>query len=219
MTLARYQDLCLDAVDAERSQAFWAAALGLESRVKGRNLLLSGPSDRHRLWINEVAEPKAVKNRAHLDVHCSSVAALLELGATLVQEFPRWTVLADPDGQEFCAFVREEVPDYRLYELVIDAVAPAVIGHWWAEVLGARLDSDAAGDFWLSDTPGLPFEAIVFQPVPEPKKVKNRVHFDVTVDSVPALVDAGATLLREPGGDIDWSVLADPEGNEFCAFR
>jgi hypothetical protein len=25
-------------------------------------------------------------------------------------------------------------------------------------------------------------------------------------------------LLREPGGDIGWHVLADPEGNEFCAF-
>jgi hypothetical protein len=25
-------------------------------------------------------------------------------------------------------------------------------------------------------------------------------------------------VLREPGGDIRWHVLADPEGNEFCAF-
>jgi hypothetical protein len=31
-------------------------------------------------------------------------------------------------------------------------------------------------------------------------------------------VEAGATVLREPGGDIGWHVLADPEGNEFCAF-
>ena len=33
-----------------------------------------------------------------------------------------------------------------------------------------------------------------------------------------ALLAAGATLLREPGGDLEWWVLADPEGNEFCAF-
>jgi hypothetical protein len=26
-------------------------------------------------------------------------------------------------------------------------------------------------------------------------------------------------VLREPDGDIDWHVLADPEGNEFCAFK
>jgi len=60
-----------------------------------------------------------------------------------------------------------------------------------------------------------------FVPVHEPKTAKNRVHWDVTVpdvESVAALVTAGATLLREPGGDIGWHVLADPEGNEFCAF-
>jgi hypothetical protein len=35
---------------------------------------------------------------------------------------------------------------------------------------------------------------------------------------VAPLAEAGATVLREPGGDIRWHVLADPEGNEFCAF-
>ena len=32
------------------------------------------------------------------------------------------------------------------------------------------------------------------------------------------LVAAGATRLRPKGGDIGWHVMADPEGNEFCAF-
>jgi hypothetical protein len=27
-----------------------------------------------------------------------------------------------------------------------------------------------------------------------------------------------ATLLRERGGDLEWDVMADPEGNEFCVF-
>jgi hypothetical protein len=44
------------------------------------------------------------------------------------------------------------------------------------------------------------------------------VHWDVTAGSVAPLVEAGATLLREPDDDINWYVLADPEGNEFCAF-
>jgi hypothetical protein len=57
-----------------------------------------------------------------------------------------------------------------------------------------------------------------FVPVPEPKTVKNRVHWDVTVPSVAPLTEAGATVLREPDGDIGWHILADPEGNEFCAF-
>jgi hypothetical protein len=73
----------------------------------------------------------------------------------------------------------------------------------------------------LEGVPGMPIQTMDFVPVPEPKTVKNRVHWDVTipsVQSVTALVSAGATVLREPGDDINWHVLADPEGNEFCAF-
>jgi hypothetical protein len=55
--------------------------------------------------------------------------------------------------------------------------------------------------------------------VPEPKTVKNRVHWDVNVESVDALVAAGATILRPRDDEIRWSIMADPEGNEFCAFE
>lgn len=40
----------------------------------------------------------------------------------------------------------------------------------------------------------------------------------VTVPAVAPLLEAGATVLREPDGDISWHILADPEGNEFRAF-
>jgi hypothetical protein len=44
----------------------------------------------------------------------------------------------------------------------------------------------------------------------------NRVHLDVTVDAgdLERLLAAGATVVRE---ERDWTVLTDPEGNEFCA--
>jgi hypothetical protein len=54
--------------------------------------------------------------------------------------------------------------------------------------------------------------------VPEPKTVKNRIHWDVSVAELQPLLGAGATLLRAQDGEIGWHVLADPEGNEFCAF-
>jgi hypothetical protein len=54
--------------------------------------------------------------------------------------------------------------------------------------------------------------------VPEPKTVKNRIHLDVRTPDLQALLDAGATLLRPADEEIDWNVLADPDGNEFCAF-
>jgi hypothetical protein len=62
--------------------------------------------------------------------------------------------------------------------------------------------------------------------VPETKSGKNRMHLDVVGDTA-ALLAAGATLLRardsDPDADpetgaIQWDVLADPEGNEFCCF-
>ena len=39
-----------------------------------------------------------------------------------------------------------------------------------------------------------------------------------TVDSVDDVVSAGATVLRAPDDEVQWTVLADPEGKEFCAF-
>ena len=65
-----------------------------------------------------------------------------------------------------------------------------------------------------------------FMPVADPKTVKNRVHLDLTssaadrdqeIDRLLALgtrrVDIGQT------GAESWTVLADPEGNEFCVVR
>jgi hypothetical protein len=57
-----------------------------------------------------------------------------------------------------------------------------------------------------------------FVKVPEPKTVKNRIHMDLAVGDIEPLLDLGATVVRPQGGDIAWHVLADPEGNEFCAF-
>ena len=54
-------------------------------------------------------------------------------------------------------------------------------------------------------------------PVPEPKTVKNRMHLDVTGDKA-ELLSLGATLVRARDQDIEWDILADPEGNEFCVF-
>ena len=125
--------------------------------------------------------------------------------------------MTDPEGGEVCVFVREQVPDYRLYEVVVDCVDSRPIAAWWADVLAGRLVEDEA-DFAVDQIPGAPFESMVFGFVPEPKTVKNRIHWDLTADAVQPLLDAGATLLRSPDDEVSWYVLADPEGNEFCVF-
>jgi hypothetical protein len=215
MAPAAYKDLCLDARDPVGLGRFWAAALGLEVvALDDGDVVLRGPSPQHSVWINAVPEPKTVKNRMHLDVHASSIDDLLALGATVVQEFPRWTVMSDPEGGEFCAFVREQPPAYRLYEVVLDAADHRAVGRWWADLLDGRLVDEGKDFVSIADIPGVPFEYLDVGWVPEPKAAKNRVHLDVVGD-VDEIVARGATLLAELPR---WNVLADIEGNEFCVF-
>ena len=108
MAIARFKDLCLDAGDPARLGAFWASVLGRtwEAQDDGDGLL-TGPTPQHTIWINRVPEAKSVKHRVHLDTYARDLAGLQALGATVVE--PRhgtrsWTIMADPEGNEFCAF-------------------------------------------------------------------------------------------------------------------
>ncbi len=216
----RFKDLCIDVTDQHRLAAFWAAALGLGAEALDNGAYRLGDDvAEHTVWINPVPEPRTVKQRVHLDVVVRDVAELVGIGAEVVAELPRWTVLADPEGGELCAFVRppERLAAYRLLEIVVDAVDPARIAAWWADRLGTSPRSSDDGSFWwLEPIAGLPVDW-VFQTVPEPKRVKNRIHWDVLGDTA-GLIGSGATLLRPRGDDLAWDVLADPEGNEFCVF-
>jgi hypothetical protein len=221
MALARFKDLCIDAGDPARLGAFWAGVLNRtwEPKEDGAGLL-SGPTPQHTIWINRVPEAKAVKHRVHLDIYAADLADLEALGATVVEPLHgtrTWTVMSDPEGGEFCAFLRSEIPAERPHGLVVDSADPAAQALWWAGIYGVAVTDN---EQWLTleGVPGMPSLTMDFVPVPEPKAVKNRIHWDVTVPDVVPLAEAGATVLREPDEDIGWHVLADPEGNEFCAF-
>jgi hypothetical protein len=223
MALATYKDLCLDAHDAVLLGEFWAGALGLElHRQDGGDTYLTGPTAQHTIWVNRVAEPRTVKQRVHLDVNVGSVAELEALGATVLDaESFSWVLMADPEGGEFCAFLREGPITQRLYEIVVDTADSPEEAHrlaaWWAEVLGGRLVDSERGFSYVDQVPGAPYDSIDFIPVPEPKAAKNRVHLDVSTPDLDALLAAGATVLHDRA-DLGWTVLADPGGNEFCAF-
>jgi hypothetical protein len=126
--------------------------------------------------------------------------------------------MADPEGGEFCAFVRDQLPPERLHGLVVDSVDPAAQAQWWASVIGGNVVHDERGFATVEKVPGMPILTYDFVPVPEPKSAKNRVHIDIDVPDRQRLVDAGATLLEAPNADHRWAIMADPEGNEFCAF-
>ena len=118
----------------------------------------------------------------------------------------------------------------RFKDLCLDANDHHALADWWCAAIGyVRRDSleDAATPEddeprphdWpipIVDPSGAgPLMWIV--PVPERKTIKNRMHFDVVGETWP-LIAAGARMVREQDGEIEWSVLADPEGNEFCVF-
>ncbi|MGI9086060.1 MAG: VOC family protein [Aeromicrobium sp.] len=225
MSLVTFKDLCIDVHDLRAGTAFWGATLGLEVETfddDPDDVALRGPSPTHRVWTNEVPEPHTVKNRVHLDVAATSLEPFGGLRRlTEPGEFP-WTVFADPEGNEFCVFVVDEPRDYRLKAVVIDAADPEASARWWHGVLGGTFGSKVEHNwYWITDVESMPFEGFDFVPVPEPKTVKNRVHWDVTLNSgvtVEDLEAVGATVLRRPDDEVRWTVMADPEGNEFCVF-
>ncbi|MEJ7691167.1 MAG: VOC family protein [Nocardioidaceae bacterium] len=221
MALARFRKICIDAVEPRLLAEFWGEAL--RQRVETddkREAGLVNADDKYTIWFNKVAQPKAVKNRVHLDVYTATLADLEALGAKVLvpqADDVRWTVMADPEGGEFCAFLRDDLPANRLHGLVVDCTNPTAQAKWWGKVLKAEVvhhdDYSTVQD--IKKFKGVTLD---FVPVPEHKTEPNRVHWDVSAKSVDAIVDAGATVLRSADDVRRWTVLADPEGNEFCAF-
>jgi hypothetical protein len=217
-----FRKLCVDALEPNALGPWWSQVLDREWHAypNGEGGVF-GATQGHTVWFNRVPEPKTVKQRVHLDIYATSLAELESIGSVVVE--PQrdgwgWTVMADPEGGEYCAFIRDELPVDRLHGLVVDCAEPTAIAQWWADVYGAELVHHASGYSTVQNVPGMPILTMDFVPVPEPKTVKNRIHWDVTVPDIESLVDAGATVLRRPDDDIGWTVMADPEGNEFCAF-
>jgi hypothetical protein len=222
MVLARWKDLCVDATEPLPVARFWAEVLDLtlQERPDGVTCLRGDPVER-TTWVNLVPEPKTVKNRVHPDLRID-LGRVLGLGATVLREPDDdivWHICADPGGNEFCVFAPNPGRPAGFFELVVDAADPVAQAAWWADVLGGTPGADPEHPWrWVEAVPGAPFDYLVFPPVPETKTVKNRMHWDVVCDDVPGLVEHGATVLRTPDDDIEWHVMADPEGNEFCAF-
>ena len=103
--------MTFDAVDPGRLAAFWAAVTGRQLAESTPDVaLLTSATEPVRLLLLKVAEGKTGKNRLPLDCHAADraaeVARLCSLGATAhatPQEYGlTWTVITDPEGNEFC---------------------------------------------------------------------------------------------------------------------
>lgn len=124
------------------------------------------------------------------------------------------------------------------YTVVVDSHDMAAQARWWAQTLGWKVGyeddeevviapPDATEDpvDTLEEWQRQPQE-LVFVTVPEGKTIKNRLHIDLAPHTsqdrdaeIADLVARGATIVDvgQPD-DVTWTVLADPEGNEFCVL-
>lgn len=104
--------ITIDTSDAQKLASFWTAALGTTIQHDWGEFLVLAPKTEGglQLGIQQVSDPVPGKNRVHFDSHVpdrkAEVARLVSLGATEVAEHTvpglTWSVLADPDGNQFC---------------------------------------------------------------------------------------------------------------------
>jgi hypothetical protein len=117
----RIASLVVDATDAEALGRFWADVLGWEIVKRGGYGVTIAAEGTMEIDFRTVLDgEKPAKNRLHLDLkplHRSQAAELdrlLALGARPVDVGQRadssWHVLADPEGNEFCLCVPDDLP-------------------------------------------------------------------------------------------------------------
>ncbi|BAU82037.1 glyoxalase [Streptomyces laurentii] len=234
----------IKALDPAAVGRFWAEALGWSAYSPGVTTYVAPAGG--LVWphpavvaVDVVPVPEgkaATKNRTHLDLATTSaahqaelVARLLSLGAKHVdlgQGDTPWTVLADPEGNEFCVLEPREI--YRdagpLAAIVVDCADPRGMARFWGEAMDwtVREVTDNIAVLRAADDTG-PF--LEFLRVPGTRAVPDRVHLDLLpypgddkAAEVTRLRTLGATDLDLGQGDVPWTCLADPEGHEFCVL-
>jgi Glyoxalase-like domain len=123
--VARLRDIVVDCAHPASLARFWAAVLdgyavapydqaelerlranGIDDPEDDPSVLVTAGEDQPRFFFTRVPEAKTVKNRVHLDLragdHATELARLTALGARVIADLDAWTVLEDPEGNEFC---------------------------------------------------------------------------------------------------------------------
>jgi hypothetical protein len=240
----RLVHLVVDAADPGRLARFWAAALRWEVGAEEDGEVDVWPPGYTYpdpvalpLVFVPVPEPKTAKNRVHLDLATRSAAhqaaevkRLIALGAARVdigQGDVPWTVLADPEGNEFCVLDPRAV--YRdtgpVAAVVAECADPEAVAGFW-ELATGWVRTASAPDCVSLRSPQEVGPYLELLRSLDVTWAKNRLHLDVAPEpdedqagAVRALLNAGAMRVdvgQRAQGDVGWAVLADPEGSEFC---
>jgi len=118
----------------------------------------------------------------------------------------------------------------RMTALAVNSTDPAALAAWWAEVLGYEVQDTGEDGVVTIGLPGQELKGaqpvLDFVPVPDPTPGRRRLHIDLNAtdrsqaEELERLLALGATPVDVGQGplraEMNWYVLADPEGNEFC---
>lgn len=241
----RLISVVVDTTDPARLASFWAAALGWqltvdepdEVAVESGSETEWGDGGAPCLTFVPVPEPKAGKNRVHLDLASAdqhaqheTVDRLLALGARRVdigQGPVPWVVLADPEGNKLC--VLEPRADYagidRVAAVVLNCRRPQGLAEFWSAAIGWPAVDASPELVTLRHPDVVGATRLELLASNEPKQGKNRLHLDIAphpggklAAEVARLEAAGARRSDVGQRGVSWVVLADPEGNELCVF-
>jgi predicted enzyme related to lactoylglutathione lyase len=114
MSASTFYSVVVDAAEPKALAQFWSAVLDhpivFEDETGDEVAVAKDNDTPPALLFVRNKEPKAVKNRMHIDLNPTDQAAEVErvlgLGATRVDigqtGEESWVVLADPEGNEFC---------------------------------------------------------------------------------------------------------------------
>jgi predicted enzyme related to lactoylglutathione lyase len=113
----------------------------------------------------------------------------------------------------------------QLHHIVVDAHDLPLLARFWTQALGWQVLSEREREIVIGPDDNAPV-GMCFMPVTDPKTVKNRVHLDLTSSAqdrdqeIERLLALGARRadIGQTGAE-SWTVLTDPEGNEFCVIR
>ena len=232
----RFWSVVVDASDHVALAKFWSDALGWPFEITATYTFVRSPDDDRipRLEFVPSDEPKVAKNRLHLDLSTTSdddyhatVDRLLALGARhadIGQGDIEWSVLEDPEGNEFCVLRPDKTFGRAapIGTICLDAQDTRTMAIFWSGATGYPIwrcdDAVAVLDQGFGPT-------LVMGPKVAPKAGKNRLHIDVAPPrggevgaEVERLIALGARRVDIGQGDVPWVVLADPEDNEFCVL-
>ena len=232
MAAVEFVGIRVDAHDADRLAAFWAHLLGwrLQRRPDGAIAAESGTRGSYQIIVTVADTPKHGQNRIHFDLTTTSSQGMQDLierahdlGATDADvgqssDEPH-TVLADPEGNEFCVIPPENA--FLAGTGAIGAIncdGSRSVGHFWSTVLNWPLVWDQDEETAIQSPIG--GSKITWSGPPlMPQRGRDRLRFELAaLDPLPVVVadllSDGATLSSASTPE-QAAVMRDPDGHEF----